>query len=61
MNSAHLLNLAKRSRNLEYNLRSLQILEAVYRHRSIAGAAAELNISASAVSHQIRNLSDEIG
>lgn len=46
---------------MEYNLRSLQILEAVYRHRSIAGAAAELNISASAVSHQIRNLSDEIG
>lgn len=46
---------------MNYNLRSLQALEAVYRHRSVAHAATELNVTASAISHQLRNLSANVG
>lgn len=48
-------------RIMKCNLLSLQILEAVYRHRSVARAADELAITASAVSHQIRTLSEDVG
>lgn len=46
---------------MNYNLRRLQLLEAVSRHGSIHGAATELEVSPSAVSHQLRRLSEEIG
>ncbi len=46
---------------MRYNLRSLQAFSAVARHRSISKAAAELSVTQSAVSHQIRRLSEEIG
>lgn len=46
---------------MKYNLRSLQVFEAVARNESITLAAKELKISPSAVSHQIRNLSKDIG
>jgi len=43
------------------NLRSLQTFEAVARHRSLTKAAAELGVTQSAVSHQLRRLTDQIG
>lgn len=43
------------------NLRSLQVFEAVARLGSIVAAASELGISQSAVSHQLRLLTDEVG
>nr|WP_097139431.1 LysR family transcriptional regulator [Rhizobium subbaraonis] len=46
---------------MNYNLRSLQALEAVYRRRSVAHAAGELNVTASAISHQLRKLSADVG
>lgn len=46
---------------MKYNLRSLQVFEAVARNESITLAAKELKISPSAVSHQMRNLSKDIG
>lgn len=46
---------------MRYNLRSLQIIEAVFRHGSLSLAADELSITKSAVSHQLRKLSDDIG
>lgn len=46
---------------MKYNLRSLQVFEAVARNESITLAARELKISPSAVSHQMRNLSKDIG
>lgn len=44
-----------------YNLRALQIFETVSRTGSISAAAAELSISASAISHQLRKLGDQVG
>lgn len=46
---------------MQYNLRSLQVLEVVARHRSVTKAAAELGVTPGAVSHQLRALSGEIG
>ncbi|PSM16698.1 LysR substrate-binding domain-containing protein [Nitratireductor sp. StC3] len=43
------------------NMRALEIFEAVSRHESIHGAAAELGVTQSAVSHQIRKLSEVVG
>lgn len=43
------------------NLRSLESFEAVARHLSISKAAAELGVTQSAVSHQMRHLSREVG
>lgn len=43
------------------NFRALQAFEAVARHRSITAAAAELGVTQSAVSHQIRHLTEDIG
>lgn len=42
-------------------LRSLQYFEAVARHGSVKKAANEVGVSASAISHQIRELSEYIG
>jgi DNA-binding transcriptional LysR family regulator len=42
-------------------LRSLQYFEAVARHQSMKLAARDLGVSQSAVSHQMRELSDTIG
>lgn len=44
-----------------YNLRALQIFECVSRNSSIAAAATELNISPSAISHQLKKLGEQIG
>lgn len=49
----------KKRRSL--NLRSFQVFDAVARLRSIKDAAAELGITPSAVSHQLRNLSLRTG
>ncbi len=46
---------------MHYNIRSLQVFECVYRHASLAGAARELGITSSAVSHQLRSLREQIG
>ncbi|WP_233859759.1 LysR substrate-binding domain-containing protein [Paraburkholderia sp. HD33-4] len=42
-------------------LRSLQAFEAVARHRSFKDAAQELNVTPTALSHQIRTLEDACG
>ncbi len=42
-------------------LRNLQYFEAVARHLSITATAAEIGVSLSAVSHQIRELSNRLG
>jgi LysR family transcriptional regulator, glycine cleavage system transcriptional activator len=42
-------------------LRSLQAFEAVARHRSFRAAAAELNVTSTALSHQIRSLEEACG
>ncbi|WP_298271540.1 LysR family transcriptional regulator [uncultured Bradyrhizobium sp.] len=42
-------------------LRRYQVYEAVFRLKSFSRAAEELNITASAVSHQIRIVSEEVG
>lgn len=42
-------------------IRGLQYFEAVARHRSIKGAAEELGVSQSAVSHQMRDLTEVLG
>lgn len=44
-----------------YNLRALQIFECVSRHNSVAEAAKELKISPSAISHQLKKLSEQVG
>lgn len=46
---------------MNYTFRSLQVLESLYRNRSVTVAARELDISPSAVSHQLRRLSDDLG
>lgn len=46
---------------MNYNLRALQIFECVSRHKSISAAAGELNISASAISHQLKKLGEQVG
>ena len=43
------------------NLRGIQTFEAVSRHLSISRAAEELGVTQSAVSHQLRRLTEEIG
>ncbi|WP_306027043.1 LysR family transcriptional regulator [Stappia sp. MMSF_3263] len=45
----------------KYPLRSLQVFESVARHLSYGLAATELNISPSAISHQINNLRSQVG
>lgn len=42
-------------------LRALQSFEAVARHLSVSDAARELGVTQSAISHQVRRLSDELG
>jgi LysR family glycine cleavage system transcriptional activator len=42
-------------------MRSLEAFEAVSRHLSISKAASELGVTQSAVSHQLRYLSEELG
>lgn len=46
---------------MNYTFRSLQVLESLYRNKSVAVAARELDISPSAVSHQLRKLSEDLG
>ncbi len=48
---------------MEYrqNFRALEAFEAVSRHLSVSAAAAELGVTQSAISHQLRILSDLIG
>lgn len=43
------------------NVRSFQIFEAVARHRSLTRAAEELGVTQSAVSHQLRALTQQVG
>lgn len=43
------------------SLRSLKSFESAARHLSFKAAAEELNVTPSAVSHQIKNLEDELG
>ena len=43
------------------NVRGFQVFEAVARHRSLTRAAEELGITQSAVSHQLRSLTDRFG
>lgn len=49
-----------KSRSLP-QLRALQSFEAVARHLSVSDAARELGVTQSAISHQLRRLSDELG
>lgn len=42
-------------------LNALRVFDAVSRHRSFHAAAAELNVTPSAISHQIRTLEDWLG
>ncbi|MDH4985316.1 LysR family transcriptional regulator [Aminobacter anthyllidis] len=49
------------SSSKQNNLRSLQTFEAVARHLSLTKAATELGVTQSAVSHQLRRLTDQIG
>lgn len=42
-------------------IRGLHYFEAVARHRSLKAAAEELGVSQSAVSHQIRDLTETLG
>ncbi|BBD41040.1 LysR family transcriptional regulator (plasmid) [Aminobacter sp. Y103A] len=43
------------------NLRALEAFEAVSRHLSLTAAAAELGVTQSAISHQLRHLTEELG
>jgi LysR family glycine cleavage system transcriptional activator len=43
------------------NLRGLEAFEAVSRHLSVTAAAEELGVTQSAVSHQIRHLTEQLG
>ena len=44
-----------------HNFRALEAFEAVSRHLSVSAAAAELNVTQSAISHQLRLLTDLVG
>lgn len=46
---------------MKCNLRALQAFEAVSRHLSVLKAAEELGITSSAVSHQLRILTEDLG
>lgn len=46
-------------RNLQFN--ALRAFEAAARHSSVSGAAKELSVTHSAVSHQLRRLEQELG
>lgn len=46
---------------MQYNLRALQVFESVCRNGSIISASQELGITASAISHQLRKLTDQVG
>lgn len=46
---------------MRYNLRALHIFSCVATHRSLTKAATELGITQSAISHQLRRLSEELG
>jgi len=46
-------------RNLQFN--ALRAFEAAARHSSVSGAARELSVTHSAVSHQLRRLEQELG
>jgi len=46
-------------RNLPFN--ALRAFEAAARHASVSGAASELSVTHSAVSHQLKQLEDELG
>lgn len=46
---------------MRFNLRALQAFEAVSRHLSVLKAAEELGITSSAVSHQLRILTEDLG
>lgn len=43
------------------NLRALEAFEAVSRHLSLTSAAAELGVTQSAISHQLRHLTENLG
>ncbi len=43
------------------SLKALQSFEAAARHRSFAGAASELNVTPSAISHQVRSVEKWLG
>ncbi len=46
-------------RNLQFN--ALRAFEAAARHASVSGAARELSVTHSAISHQLRRLEDDLG
>lgn len=46
---------------MRYNLRSLQVFEAVARHSKLSDAANELGVTQGAVSQQIHRLSEDLG
>jgi DNA-binding transcriptional LysR family regulator len=46
-------------RNLQFN--ALRAFEAAARHSSVSGAARELSVTHSAVSHQLRLLEQDLG
>ena len=46
-------------RNLQFN--ALRAFEVAARHSSVSGAAKELSVTHSAVSHQLRRLEQELG
>lgn len=46
---------------MRHNLKALQVFESVCRNKSYAKAAAELNITPSAISHQLRGLTSYVG
>ena len=46
-------------RNLQFN--ALRAFEAAARHSSVSGAARELSVTHSAVSHQLRRLEQDLG
>lgn len=48
-------------RGVRYNLRSLQVFEAVARHTKLSDAASELGVTQGAVSQQIHRLSEDLG
>lgn len=49
------------SRRCPINVRSFQIFEAIARNLSITAAADELGVTQSAVSHQLRALTERLG